>query len=74
MLAIAKYFAEALAPHVPDDVDFKNLTGASDRYVMYKVGPVLTASVSNGIITTLVNVSYDTVVGLMGKQKSWSYC
>lgn len=31
---------------MPETVDFTDLTGSSDRFVMYKVGPVLSASVS----------------------------
>ena len=46
MLAVAKYFAEVLKEHIPKDHEIKNLTGTSDRYVIYKVGPVISASVS----------------------------
>lgn len=45
MAKLAQYFAEELC--VPKhDVELENLTKSLDRYVIYKVGPILTASVS----------------------------
>lgn len=48
MLKYATYLAEELSSHMPADAakNIENFTGSTDRYVVYKVGPVLTASVS----------------------------
>lgn len=46
MKKLAMYFSEELSLPVQDGVELPNLTGSLDRYVIYKVGPILTASVS----------------------------
>ncbi|KAF6039219.1 UPP1 [Bugula neritina] len=49
MLNVAKYLAKELSSYMPETVDFTDLTGSSDRFVMYKVGPVLSASHGMGV-------------------------
>ena len=58
MLKYAQYFAQELSSHLPTDFDAENIvnfTGSTDRYVLYKVGPVLTASVGPAAVTAVMN-------------------
>ena len=58
MLKYAQYFAQELSSHLPADFDAENIvnfTGSTDRYVLYKVGPVLTASVSTAAVIVVRN-------------------
>ena len=58
MLKYAQYFAQELSSHLPADFDAENIvnfTGSTDRYVLYKVGPVLTASVSPAAVAVVRN-------------------
>ena len=58
MLKYAQYFAQELSSHLPADFDAENIvnfTGSTDRYVLYKVGPVLTASVSTAAVVVVRN-------------------
>ncbi len=47
MEAFAQFMLNELGMILPAGQDLVNIAGATDRYALYKVGPVLAASVSN---------------------------
>ncbi|XP_067936221.1 uridine phosphorylase 1-like [Watersipora subatra] len=49
MLTVAKYLAQELSYHVPSNFELTNMTKSSDRFVLYKVGPVISASHGVGV-------------------------
>mgnify|MGYP001796651938 FL=1 len=71
MLKYAQYFAQELSSHLPANFDAENIvnfTGSTDRYVLYKVGPVLTASVS----TAAVVVVEDWIESMLQHRFVWA--
>ena len=46
MLKFAYFIAKEINYKLPAGQDFCNISGGSDRYVLYKIGPVLSVSVS----------------------------
>ena len=46
MESFSKYILKELKYNLPAGQDLVNIAGATDRYALYKVGPVLAASVS----------------------------
>lgn len=46
MRSFAEYVAQEIGHQFPTGVQIKNISAPADRYSMYKVGPVLSVSVS----------------------------
>lgn len=59
MMSFAYYIAEQIGEKLPPDGKLENLSELGQRYSMYKVGPVLSVSVSHlySLQCKAVNVS-----------------